>query len=59
MSILNIMGSFGVKVPLIHSFPLDSLGFNWIVPVLIASVIGFFVKSKGSNAKSDSNEVTA
>ena len=59
ISILNIMESFGVKVPLIHSLPLDSLGFNWVVPVLIASVIGFFVKSKGSNAKSDSKEVTA
>ncbi len=59
MSILNIIESFGVKVPLIHSLPLDSLGFNWIVPVLIASVIGFFIKSKGSNAKSDSDEVTA
>ena len=38
---------------------MHSIGFNWIVPVLIASVIGFFIKSKGSNAKSDSDEVTA
>ena len=59
MSVLNIMGDFGVKVPFIHSLPLDKLGFNWIVPVLIASVIGFFVKSKASKSKSDSEEVTA
>ena len=59
MSILNIMGDFGVVVPLIHSLPLDSLGFNWVVPVLVASAIGFVVKSKSSNDKSNSEEVTA
>lgn len=59
ISILNIMSDFGVNIPVIHSLPLSSLGFNWIVPVLIASVLGYFVKSKNSNAKSDSEEITA
>lgn len=59
MSVLNIMGDFGVKVPVINSLPLHSLGFNWVVPVLIASAIGFFVKSNSSNAKSDSQDITA
>ncbi|WP_434798477.1 branched-chain amino acid transport system II carrier protein [Terrisporobacter vanillatitrophus] len=59
MSVLNIMGDFGVKVPVINSLPLHSLGFNWVVPVLIASAIGFFVKSNSSNAKSDSKDITA
>lgn len=59
ISILNIMSNFGVKVPVINNLPLHSLGFNWVVPVLIASAIGFFVKSKGSKCKSDSEEVTA
>ena len=59
MSILNIMGDFGVKVPVIHSLPLDALGFNWVVPVLIASVIGLFFKPKSYESKYDSEEVTA
>lgn len=59
MGVLNIMGSFGVTVPVINSLPLNSLGFNWVVPVLIASAIGFFIKSSNSNAKSDSQDITA
>lgn len=59
ISILNIMSDFGVKVPLINDLPLYSLGFNWVVPVIIASVIGFFVKSSSSKLKSESGEITA
>ena len=59
MSILNIISDFGVKVPLIHGLPLNELGFNWLVPVMIASVLGFFVKSKESSSKSYSEEITA
>ena len=59
ISILNIVSGFGVQVPLIHSLPLDNLGFNWLVPALIAAIIGFFVESKGSSSKSDSQNITA
>lgn len=59
ISILNIISDFGVKVPLINNLPLYSLGFNWVVPVIIASVIGFFVKSSRSKLKSESGEMTA
>ena len=59
ISILNIMSDFGVKVPLINNLPLYSLGFNWVVPVIIASVIGFFVKSSRYKLKSESREMTA
>ena len=58
ISILNIVSDFGVKVPLINSLPLYSLGFNWVVPVLIASVIGFFVKSN-SKFKSGQRDIAA
>ncbi len=58
ISILNIVSDFGVKVPLINSLPLYSLGFNWVVPVLIASVIGFFVKSN-SKFKSGQKDIAA
>ena len=59
ISILNIISDFGIKVPLINSLPLHSLGFNWVVPVLIASVIGLFVKSTNPKVKYDSEEMTA
>ena len=59
MSILNIMGDFGVKVPFINNLPLANLGFNWVVPVLIASAIGFFVKSNSSREESSADDVTA
>ena len=59
ISILNIISDFGVKVPLINNLPLYSLGFNWVVPVIIASVIGFFVKSSRSKLKSESGEKIA
>ena len=49
ISILNIMSDFGVKVPVINSLPLASLGFNWVVPVLVASAIGYFVKSNNKS----------
>lgn len=57
ISILNVISDFGVNVPVIHSLPLNSLGFNWVVPVLIASAIGYFVKSNNSNSQSE--EITA
>lgn len=49
ISILNIMSDFGVKVPVINSLPLASLGFNWVLPVLVASAIGYFVKSNNKS----------
>ena len=48
ISILNIISDFGVNVPVIKSLPLASLGFNWVVPVVIAAVIGYFVKSRNN-----------
>ncbi|WP_297136969.1 branched-chain amino acid transport system II carrier protein, partial [Terrisporobacter sp.] len=52
VSILNVAASFNIKIPVINSLPLTDLGFNWVVPALIAAVIGNFVKSKNSNKKS-------
>ena len=56
ISILNILGDFGVKVPVINKLPLANLGFNWVVPVLVASAIGYFVKSK-NKSKYDEEEI--
>lgn len=55
VSVLNVAASFGVKIPVINSLPLAGFGFNWVVPALIAALIGNFVKSKNCNKKSKEN----
>lgn len=50
ISILTVIDSMNVKIPAIHLLPLDSLGFNWIVPVLIAGIIGNFIPSGSKEA---------
>lgn len=52
VSVLNVVASFGVKIPVINSLPLAGFGFNWVVPVLIAALIGSFVNGKNSNRNS-------
>ena len=59
ISVLNIMSDFGVKIPLIKSLPLASFGFNWVVPVLIISAIGYFVRSNNNNGKNNSQKSVA
>ncbi|WP_131026592.1 branched-chain amino acid transport system II carrier protein [Clostridioides difficile] len=48
VSVLTVATSFGIKIPLVNSLPFASLGFNWIVPVVIAGIIGNFIPSKSS-----------
>ena len=59
MSVLNIINDMVVNIPIINNLPLHSLGFNWISPVIIASIIGLFIKSKSSSEKSNSKTFTA
>ena len=59
MSILNIISDYGLKISFINNLPLASLGFNWLVPVIIASVIGYFVTSNNSKEESQTDDVTA
>lgn len=59
VSILNILSNFGINVPIIHDLPLNSLGFNWVVPVIIASIVGFFIKSNDNKGKVNSEKKSA
>ena len=59
MSILNIISDYGLKISFINNLPLASLGFNWLIPVIIASVIGYFVTSNNSKEESQTDDVTA
>lgn len=52
VSILTVIDGLGIKVDFIHYLPLDSVGFNWIIPAIIGGLIGNFVPYK----KSESNE---
>ena len=46
ISTLTVLQSYGVNVPFINSLQFAPLGFNWVVPVIIAGIIGNFVKPK-------------
>jgi len=46
ISIATVLTGYGINVPLVESLPLHELGFNWVVPVVIAGIIGNFVPSK-------------
>ena len=48
VSILTVVQSYGVAMPFLDYLPLKEFGFNWVVPVLIAGVIGHFVPGKNS-----------
>ncbi|MCC0678825.1 branched-chain amino acid transport system II carrier protein [Clostridioides sp. ES-S-0005-03] len=50
VSVLTVATSFGINIPLVNSLPLASLGFNWVVPVVIAGIIGNFIPSQSSKA---------
>lgn len=47
ISILNVIDSLGYSISFIHKLPLDSLGFNWVIPAIIGGLIGkFIIKDK-------------
>lgn len=46
ISILTVINNLGISIPIVTKLPFASLGFNWIVPVLIAGVIGNFIPSR-------------
>ena len=59
VSLLNVVASFGINIPVINNLPLADLGFNWVVPTLIAGTIGYFVNNKHSQNPSSFEELSA
>lgn len=49
IAVVNNMGS--INIPIINELPFSSIGFNWILPVLIGAIIGNFVPSFDKNNK--------
>ncbi|MGL5314214.1 MAG: branched-chain amino acid transport system II carrier protein [Peptostreptococcaceae bacterium] len=46
ISVLTVANNLGMSIPLVTKLPFASLGFNWIVPVIIAAIIGNFIPSR-------------
>lgn len=46
ISILTVLNNLGVSIPIVTKLPFASLGFNWIVPVILAAIIGNFIPQK-------------
>lgn len=58
ISILNVIDSLGININFVHKLPLDSIGFNWVVPAIIGGLIGKFI-IKNKITKDDLNKISA
>ena len=53
ISFLNVADSLGFTIEFIHHLPLNSLGFNWVIPAIIGGLLGkLLVKENNMNEKS-------
>lgn len=57
VSVLTVANNLGVSIPMVTKLPFNSLGFNWIVPVLIAGIVGNFIPSTNKQTRIDINKV--
>ena len=57
ISILTVINNLGISILIVTKLPFASLGFNWIVPVLIAAIIGNFIPSRKINNRNKINRV--
>ena len=54
ISILTVINNLTQgAIPFVTKLPLASLGFNWVLPVLIAGIIGNFIPSKENRINSE------
>ncbi|WP_419725038.1 branched-chain amino acid transport system II carrier protein [Terrisporobacter petrolearius] len=58
ISLLNVIDSLGININFVHKLPLDSIGFNWVVPAIIGGLIGKFI-IKDKRNKDDLNKISA
>ncbi|MPN21244.1 hypothetical protein SDC9_168623 [bioreactor metagenome] len=56
VSVITVVDSMGIQMAFIHKLPFDSLGFNWIVPVIIAGVVGSLIPSKKALSSDSLNQ---
>ena len=52
VSVVTILNNMGIiNIPFINKLPLSSIGFNWVLPVLIGAIIGSFIKKPDDKGK--------
>ncbi len=59
LGIFNLLDGYGVSIGFLHYLPFHSSGLNWVIPAIIGSVIGAFVKTSDSKYYADMNFYTA
>ncbi|MCC3670062.1 MULTISPECIES: branched-chain amino acid transport system II carrier protein [Terrisporobacter] len=58
ISLLNVVDSLGLNINFVHKLPLDSIGFNWVIPAIIGGFIGkLMIKDK--NKQENLNKISA
>ncbi|HSQ90495.1 branched-chain amino acid transport system II carrier protein, partial [Romboutsia sp.] len=57
ISVLTVVNDLGMSVSFVNKLPFASLGFNWIVPVLIAGIVGNFIPSASKEGSVEINKV--
>lgn len=55
ISILTVVNDLGISIPMVTKLPFAPLGFNWIVPVIIAGIIGSFIPQRKRPNRQDKN----
>lgn len=58
ISLLNVVDSLGLNINFVHKLPLDSIGFNWVIPAIMGGLIGKFI-IKDKNKEKNLNKVSA
>lgn len=58
ISLLNVVDSLGLNINFVHKLPLDSIGFNWVIPAIIGGLIGKFI-IKDKNKEESLKEISA
>lgn len=58
ISLLNVVDSLGINITFIHKLPLDSIGFNWVIPAILGGFVGKFIIKDNMNKK-DLNKISA
>ncbi|MEG0291799.1 MAG: branched-chain amino acid transport system II carrier protein [Anaerovoracaceae bacterium] len=47
VSLLSVIGGYTTGLEFVHKLPLDAYGFNWLLPAIVAGIIGGFIPYKG------------
>lgn len=58
ISVLTVLNNLGISIPIVKKLPFASFGFNWIVPVVLAAIIGSFIPPRDKQDKFKINKIS-